>query len=134
MAEAGRTLNMSERALQTAVVSFLRVALPEYAVFTHAPGEGRRGWKSQRDLKSSGYRKGWPDIEVLYEGRAYFLELKSAKGRVSPDQLATHAAIRRAGCECFIARSLDEVVWALETWAIPLRAKLMPTGAIRVED
>jgi hypothetical protein len=114
----------SEAQLQAQIATYLSVALPPNARFHHSPGEGRRGWKSQADLKSSGFTTGWPDLEIVWQGRVYFLELKSAKGRVSPVQAKCHAGLSAAGAPIGVVRSLDEAVARLKEWGIPLRASL----------
>ena len=39
-----------------------------------ATGEGKRSKAAQAGAVRSGDRKGWPDIEVVWRGRAYFIE------------------------------------------------------------
>lgn len=114
----------SERELQAQLASFLALALPADARCHHSPNEGKRGWKSQADLKASGFSVGWPDLEIVWQGRVYFLELKSEKGRVSPAQTTCHAGLIAAGAPVAVVRSLEEAVAQLSAWGIPLRAKL----------
>ncbi|HKW23535.1 MAG TPA: hypothetical protein VJO13_19290, partial [Ktedonobacterales bacterium] len=66
-----------EKLLQHSVMQFLDTALPVGAIAHHSPGEGMRSLRAQRDLKRSGHQKGWPDVEIIYKGRAYFIELKA---------------------------------------------------------
>lgn len=120
-----RSISMasSEQQLQAQIATYLSLALPVDARFHHSPSEGKRGWKSQVALKSSGFSAGWPDIEVVWQGKIYFLELKSQKGRVSPAQAECHAGLVAAGACVAIVRSLDEAVARLIEWGVPLRAK-----------
>ena len=53
---------------------------------------------------------------VLPGGRAAYLELKSAKGRLSPAQREFHAACLAAGAECEVARTTDEAIAVLASW------------------
>lgn len=115
---------MRERELHSAVVLFLGYALPVTAVLHHSPNEGKRGLQAQRDLKTSGVRTGWPDLEIIYQGRAYFLELKAPHKYPSAEQRAVHASLRAAGCEAVTCRSVAEVEMALSGWGIPLRARI----------
>jgi hypothetical protein len=55
-----------EAELQHAVMLFLAVALPPDAIAHHSPGEGKRTKAAQATLTRSGYRKGWPDIEIVW--------------------------------------------------------------------
>lgn len=114
----------SEAQLQAQIASYLSVALPVDARFHHSPSEGKRGWRSQAALKSSGFSAGWPDLEIIWQGRVYFLELKSEKGRVSPAQAECHAGLIAAGASVAIIRSLEEAVSQLRAWGVPLRASL----------
>ena len=115
---------MRENELHASVVEFLRFALPEGALFNHAPGEGKRSPRAQAELKASGYWAGWPDLEILVAGAAYFIELKTARGHLSAQQVGTHAALRRCGFPVATCRSLAEVETALQSWRIPLRARV----------
>ena len=115
---------MRESSLHAAVVQFLALALPREAVFHHSPNEGKRGWQAQRDLKSHGVRKGWPDLEVLYGGKAIFLELKAPGKKLEPHQSEVHRQIKLAGCEVFTIHSLSEAAMALEVCGVPLSASV----------
>lgn len=114
----------SESQLQAQIANFLSVALPVDARFHHSPGEGKRGWRSQAALKASGFTTGWPDIEIIWRGSVYFLELKSGRGRVSPAQVKCHDGLIAAGAPVAVVRSLEEAASQIREWGIPLRAKL----------
>ena len=115
---------MSERELQSSVIEFLSHALPVAAAFHHSPNEGKRGWHAQRDFKHGGSVPGWPDIEIIYKGRGYFIELKAPKKYPTPEQRGVHAWLRRAGAPVVTCRSLIEVEMALTGFGIPLNAKV----------
>lgn len=100
---------MSEEAFHVQVAQYLHLALPDGAVWHHSPNEGRRGWKAQRAIKAMGVRKGWPDIEIVWQGRVYFVELKVKPNRPSKAQRETLAALEAAGCPVVVAYRLDEV-------------------------
>jgi hypothetical protein len=74
-----------------------------------------------RILKGMGLKAGAPDLVILYDSNAYFLELKSEKGVLSEPQRRAHAAIRDARCPVVVVRSLDDVKAALLEWRIPTR-------------
>jgi len=111
-----------ELALHVAVSRFLRAALPTDATYTTFPLGGGGLARGQR-LKAMGTRAGWPDLQVLFAGRAFLIELKSADGRLSEDQVCTHRRIKSAGCPVVVARTLDDVDAALRSWGIPLRGR-----------
>lgn len=115
---------MTEAELHADIVTKLRVLLPSNAVLHHSPNEGKRGWHAQKWLKVSGTRRGWPDLEIIFEGRFYGIELKAGKRKPDAVQAATHDALFVAGAKIKTCRSLDDVVDALTGWKIPLRGRV----------
>jgi len=74
----------------------------------------------QKRLKAKGVRTGWPDICIYwnnleYDGwgcwllRLVFLEVKSAKGKLTEKQEALHAELKEDGHHVYVVRSVDEV-------------------------
>lgn len=121
----------SEEALQAQWAEFLRVSLPPEAVHHHSPNEGRRGWRAQRALKSSGCAAGWPDSEIVWDGRIFFLELKMPGRKPTKLQAARHEELRRAGAKVAVGTNLNELVSALVEWGIPLRIGLAEFARLR---
>ena len=64
-------------------------------------------------------RFGWPGcpdvLGQLKDGRLLGVEVKAAKGRTSPEQVAFLERINRAGGLAFVARDLRDVLRELET-------------------
>ena len=112
----------AEDDLQEQVAEFLAAALPLGAVQHHSPGEGLRSKRARGKLVRSGFCKGWPDIEIIWRGRVYFIELKAARGVVSKAQRETHRRLTYAEAPVMLCRSLAEVEWQLRECCIPLRA------------
>lgn len=111
-----------EQTLQRAVVQYLDAVLPATAWCFHAPNGGGRSKVEAAIFKGLGVRAGIPDICILYDGRAFWIELKAAKGRLSEAQERAHVRLWEAGCPVADARSLDDVRRLLvEEWAIPTR-------------
>jgi hypothetical protein len=106
---------ITESQLHTAIAMWLDLALPDGAVWQTNMFEARRGWHQQKTLKAHGVRAGWPDIQVVHEGRSYFIELKRPKspgkpaGRLSKAQEEMHAELRAAGAEVAVCYSLHDV-------------------------
>lgn len=115
---------MRESELQAAAAVFLNMALPHEAIAHHSPNEGKRGWQAQRDIKRNGMVKGFPDWVILWQSRAYLIELKAPKKYPTPEQRAVHQRLRAAGFPVFICRSLVEIEMALVSVGIPLSAKV----------
>ncbi|PXW68498.1 hypothetical protein C7964_1034 [Loktanella sp. PT4BL] len=106
-----------EADLQRAVVVALRFALPKGAIVHHCANEvteaGPCGARRQAILVGMGVNPGFADLIVLCDGRVLFLELKSLKGRLSPEQEAFRDAILAQGFGWALVRSLDDALGAL---------------------
>jgi hypothetical protein len=122
--ERGVRRRHEEADTQAAVMAFLAWALPADAIAHHSPGEGKRTKGAQVALRRSGHRAGWPDIEIIWRGRALFVELKSASGRISPAQRDTHKRLIYAGAEVCVCRTREQVEAALLEIGVPLRGRL----------
>lgn len=108
---------MTERALQSAVFDFLRVALPRDAVAFSVPnGDGRV-------TTMPGALAGVPDICIIHNQRAIFIELKAPKGRVEPHQRDVHMRLAAAGAVVAVCRSLIEVEEFL-SMVVPLKGRI----------
>jgi VRR-NUC domain len=59
-----------------------------------------------------------PDLCLIYNGRAFFLELKTPNGRLSDNQRACHARLREAGSVVMVADGVNAAVSALQTIGI----------------
>lgn len=97
---------MTEHDIQNAV----RLKLSElgYAVFRINTGKFRLADGRWFDV---GVPKGFSDLVAVRDGRVYFLEVKTANGKASPDQLNFIAVMRdRYGCTAGIVRSVDDAV------------------------
>lgn len=112
-----------EADLQAQVCKFLAHALDGNSWFGAVPLGGGGRMRGQQ-LKRTGSKAGTPDILVISEGRAIWLELKSQKGTVSDAQLYCHAQLTRAKSPVYVVRSLDDVIEALGYHHVPLRARL----------
>lgn len=107
-----------ERQLQKAVAEYLGRALPAGAFFSSIPGgEGRA-------TRTPGYAAGLPDMLIIWDGRPFFLELKSKRGRVSPAQHETMLALIRNYAPTTTVRSLEDIEDFARINGIPLRAKV----------
>lgn len=112
-----------ERDFQKQLVQHLRIALPPNVFMTAFPAGG--GGKIRgAQLKAAGLVPGVPDLLFVYQGRAYWMELKAAKGVVSPAQRDCWTLLSRAGCNAYmVIRTLTEAFKALDGWNIPTRIK-----------
>lgn len=110
----------TEAALHRSIARYLDIVLAEPAFCTTFPAGGggkARGGK----LKAMGLVPGVPDILIVANGRAYWVEIKTATGRLSDDQKATIARLESNGARVCVCRSIDDVRQALADWGIPTK-------------
>ena len=93
----------TEETIHRAVVDMLERAATPGIAWTHMPAGEARAKGVAGKLKGMGVKAGWPDLLIVKGGRLYGLELKTESGRVSPAQVAAHAALRTAGAEIAVA-------------------------------
>lgn len=80
--------------------------LPEFALY-HTPNEGKRSYITAARMKAEGMRKGVPDIVLAVPSSGYgalYIELKTAKGRVSREQLDFLSLLDRCGNKAVLCR------------------------------
>ena len=110
---------MKERELQKQVIDYLKWALPPLSYVTAIPGgDGRM-------TRAIGWVSGTPDILVLVNGkRPVLIELKAPNGRKAIAQIASHVALRAAGCVAGFCYSIDHVEALLFEAGIPLKTRI----------
>lgn len=114
-----------EANIHKAILTYLRLALPDRAVVHHSPNELNlaedRTAKAiaQNKAKAMGMVTGWPDIEIICGG-FYAIEVKTeAKGSMlSPEQVQVGDAIQKAGGKFGVARSVADAKTLLKEWKL----------------
>lgn len=100
------------------VADTLRQAAEPGIIWTHFPaGENRDPITGSR-LKRMGTQRGWADYIFIGHSFVGFLELKSEKGRPSPEQQAFKSSVEAMGCLYDIARNGDEAIGILRAWGV----------------
>jgi len=113
---------MTEAQLHKSVTDWLNLALVEPCWFTTFPAGGG-GRIRGANLKGMGLKPGVPDILVLCPRKApIWIELKTAKGKVSKVQKECHQDLKAAGSVVAVCRTIGEVAEVLRGWQVPLRA------------
>jgi len=112
-----------EQALHQQVSRYLDVALPKTATWFHPANGGYRRKVEAKILKSMGVKAGVPDLVIIWEGRAYFIELKAGTGKLTEHQVEMMRCLTGAGAGWRCCTSLDGVIETLEGWGIPLKAR-----------
>jgi hypothetical protein len=72
--------------------------------------------------KAMGQRAGFPDLMILYNGIAYFIEFKHGKGTQTQSQKDFQADLAATGFDHYaVIRSIDELVEILKEWGLAKR-------------
>jgi hypothetical protein len=98
----------SEADLQYDVVNALR----KMGLIVSASANGIKcSGRQMNQMKNRGLVPGWPDLTVITRGGEHvYVELKTPKGKLSPEQVIIHATLKAAGCRVHTCTSVDEVV------------------------
>lgn len=120
----------TEAQLHRTIAGWLTLHLMPPAWFTTFPAGGGGQLRGQL-LKASGLKAGVPDILVIHQGIARWVELKTEKGRLSDAQYRTMADLGAAGCITAVVRSLDEMIMLAGLWGLPIRTVSPSTERLR---
>jgi hypothetical protein len=88
------------------------------------PNGGKRNVITATKLKAEGVKAGVPDLCIIHEGQAFFLEVKrpastaGGKGRLSPAQKEMIGRLKEAGGEVKVVYSVADVIEACIDWQI----------------
>jgi hypothetical protein len=113
----------SEQQVHQTIAVFLNRALPEGSWHCAIDSAGKASIRVAQNLKARGGQRGTPDHLVLVPGlKALFFEVKTAIGRVSPEQEHVGARIFNAGHYWVVVRSVEDAEATLRDLGVPLRA------------
>jgi hypothetical protein len=108
---------MKKDAIQRAVFRHLWLR-PAPGVFAFHPANGGFRRPAEAGIFAGlGVVAGVPDIIAIKDGRAYALELKTERGRLTVQQ-QTLERLRAAGAVTAVARGLDASIRQLEVWGL----------------
>ena len=120
-----------EDALQTAVVRLLMLQRIEGLAWTAVNPKPFKTRSTAAKSKTLGMKAGWPDLQFIYCGTPFGIEIKAPKapgqraGKPSDVQLGMHQYLGNAGCKVFLAWSVDDVLKALAEMGVPVNARMM---------
>ena len=118
-AAARKKPRRDEDKLQKAVCQLLRIYEHQgHLTWFAIPNGGYRRPAEARIMKSLGTRAGIPDLCIVAGGAAYFLELKTPAGRLTPNQKEKIQVLSNNGAHCAVIRSIDEATENLRAWGI----------------
>jgi hypothetical protein len=116
-----------EQELQRSVIAHLQWRARPGVWWTHIPLGGLRSKIEAAILRGLGTTRGCPDLLIVANGKAHFLELKAPHGRVSAEQHACHEALCAAGACVAVAYDIDDAIERLEQWRL-----LRPNTSTRI--
>lgn len=105
-----RRMEPSEHQIQSAFIRWMRVQHPSIICIA-IPNAARRSYALAGRMKAEGMLAGTPDVFIARPNRIHgglWLEFKSAKGRLSDDQMRMLADLNMAGYRVGVPRSFEE--------------------------
>ncbi|NKC30187.1 VRR-NUC domain-containing protein [Falsiroseomonas selenitidurans] len=117
-------LTALERQEQRAILRWLALVLPAGAVVLHVPNEEASGSAARgKALLGDGVLPGCPDLCVVWQGRAHWIEVKRRGRRAAlrATQEEAHRRLALAGCPVGVATGPEEADALLREWGVPLK-------------
>ncbi len=107
-----------EQDVQRAILQFIHAQYPRAFVF-HVPNGGKRTLLEAIALKSIGVVSGVADLCILWAGgRVGFLEVKSAKGSATDNQMAFAAKCEELGIPFAFVRGDADAQRVMKIWGV----------------
>ena len=107
--------NRAEAQLSAAFKDYLAIAKPR-CVYAAVPNGGSRNAIEATNLKRQGVIPGAGDWVFTWDLGSGWIELKTDKGRLNPNQEAFRDTCQRLGVKYEVARSLDDAIRILQAW------------------
>ena len=108
-----------EQGLQAAIVElFHALGVFKRAIVFSVPNEGKRRAATTGRLKAMGLLPGVADLVIVHAGRAFFLEVKMPRGRLSLRQKEFRDLCERFCLPWAIVRSVEEARKQIVEWRI----------------
>jgi len=99
--------------------TFHETHIPELRYLFHIPNGGARTAVGGAILKSEGVKKGVPDYFLPVPSQGYhglFIELKTATGKLSPEQKTWLENLTKLGYSACVARGWEEATEAIKLY------------------
>lgn len=115
-----------ERQEQRAILKWLRMVLPTGAMVFHIANEEASGSPARgKALLGDGVLPGCPDLVVIWQGRAYWLEVKrqGRRAQTRPAQVEAHRLLSAAGCPVAVVEGPEEADAILREWGVPMKVR-----------
>ena len=98
----------AEALIQKNIVDYIRLRLKDSILFSVPNGTMVENIITRMILFLMGLKTGVSDLILLYQGKVYFLEIKTEKGKQSPEQKQFQKDVEKQGFIYLILRSLDD--------------------------
>jgi hypothetical protein len=109
-------VKLTEHRIQSGLFKWAKLAAahhPELALLFAIPNGGARDPITGAMLKAEGVKRGVPDLFLPAAAGPFhglFLEMKTASGRLSPDQQQWQHGLIEQGYACVTAHSLEQAI------------------------
>ena len=101
----------SESKIQQIAITEVRNRYPAtYGLLFHVPNGGLRDPRTASILTGQGVVPGIQDLFFLWAGKFYLIEVKDAKGQVSPAQKVIHAQHKLHGIDTYVFRTSEQII------------------------
>lgn len=109
--------NREEAQLSRTFFEWLQMAKPK-CVYTAVPNGGSRSLVEAVNLKRQGVIAGAGDWVFTWDLGSGWIELKTEKGMLNPNQIAFKASCEQLGVKYEVARSLEDCIGILKRWEL----------------
>lgn len=107
-----------EARLQKAIIQHVKLAAEPNVLCISIPNERQCSEQQLIELTLMGMRAGASDLLFVKEGQSYFLEIKSATGRLEPEQITFMEEATLAGAHCAMVNNIDDALAILRRWGL----------------
>jgi len=108
----------NEDIIQRSIIGHMKLLGATGVVFFAVPNGGARSKVEAAILKGLGVVPGVPDILLFFAGKCFALEIKTADGRLSPEQRSMHLRLQAAGVTVATTHGLDDALRQLREWGL----------------
>lgn len=119
-----------EGPIHRSILSWLEFVLPSRAMIHHSPNEvdlsGPDIARAIAKARRLGTVKGWPDLEIVLDGRIYMLEVKAEGADLTGDQPKVRDRAEENGVPYAVVRSIDDAREALRSWGVKISERNIP--------
>lgn len=104
--------SQEEYRLQVSIVKYLSLKQNQRKdfIFFAVPNGEKRDQVTAAKLKAAGVLSGVSDLILVFKNKVVFVELKTLKGKQSPNQVLFEGQVKKLGYDYIIWRSLDDCV------------------------